>query len=182
MNESAEAIIRHSLALHSNIVGINSDGIVTLLQITPPTSQGRTASQQHVQQFTVMQNAAQHIMLSLYRNQTMHVFLRPALISLAINSCKEEELSLGEQYCFLSALTLQASTTAVNWILACRLFCLLNSLLDWRVIFFFFYSRAPHFTLVMDKTNKHTDSDPVYKPCGGIYAMTAVIQCFAYAL
>ena len=95
VNESAEAVIRHSLALHPNIVGVSNDDVVTLLQITPPASHGRMAPQQQVQEFAVMQNAAQHIMLSLYRNQAIHVFLRPAMVSLAINSCKEEELSLG---------------------------------------------------------------------------------------
>lgn len=104
VNESAEAIIRHSLALHPNIVGVSNDDVVTLLQIIPPTSQHRSASQQHVEQFTVMQNAAQHIMLSMYRNQAIHVFLRPALVCLAINSCKEDELGLDmlyQKYTFL---------------------------------------------------------------------------------
>ena len=96
VNESAEAIIRHSLALHPNIVGISNDDVVTLLQISSPASHGRMPAQQQVQEFAVMQNAAQHIMLSLYRNQAIHVFLRSAMVSLAINSCKEEELSLGE--------------------------------------------------------------------------------------
>ncbi|KAK7103571.1 dihydroxyacetone phosphate acyltransferase-like [Littorina saxatilis] len=104
VNESAEAIIRHSLALHPNIVSVGSDDVVTLLQVSPPVAHGRSAQQQQIQQFAVMQNAAQHIMLSLYRNQAIHVFLRPAMVSLAINSCKEEELSLDllyQKYVFL---------------------------------------------------------------------------------
>lgn len=100
MNESAEMVIRASLVMHPNIVSITNDDVVHLLHLPLPAVQGRT-TQQAVQRVTVMQTAAQHIMLSLYRNQIMHVFIRSAMIALAVNSCKEEQLSLGKYYCCL---------------------------------------------------------------------------------
>lgn len=109
VNESAEAVMRHSLALHPTIVSVSPEHVINLLQVHAPhvpRSSG-TAVQQQLQQFTVMQNAAQHMMLSLYRNQVIHVFLRPAMIALAINSCREDVLSneaLFEKYEFLENL------------------------------------------------------------------------------
>nr|KAG5704262.1 hypothetical protein BaRGS_012550 [Batillaria attramentaria] len=97
VNESAETIIRASLALHPNIVSVTPDDVVQLLQVAPPAVQGRVAKQQ-VQHFTVMQNAAQHIMLSLYRNHIIHVFVRPAMLALSINSCRQDQLSLDDLY------------------------------------------------------------------------------------
>lgn len=90
VNESAETMLRASLALHHNIISINNDDVIQL-QVAPPIVRGN-AVQQHV---AVMQTAAQHVMLSMYRNQIIHVFIRPAMIALSINSCRGEELSLG---------------------------------------------------------------------------------------
>lgn len=97
VNESPETIIRASLALHRNIVTVTPEDVVQLLQVAPPVVPGHNIKQQ-VQHFTVMQNAAQHIMLSLYRNHIIHVFVRPAMVALSINSCRQEQLSLDELY------------------------------------------------------------------------------------
>ncbi|PVD26429.1 hypothetical protein C0Q70_14106 [Pomacea canaliculata] len=93
VNESAETMLRASLALHHNIISINNDDVIQL-QVAPPIVRGN-AVQQHV---AVMQTAAQHVMLSMYRNQIIHVFIRPAMIALSINSCRGEELSLDDLY------------------------------------------------------------------------------------
>lgn len=106
VNESAETIIRASLALHPNIVAVTQDDVVQLLQVEPPMVQGAAAKQQ-VQHYTVMQNAAQHIMLSLYRNNIIHVFVRPAMVALSVNSCRQDYLSLDDlyqKYAFLERL------------------------------------------------------------------------------
>ena len=41
-------------------------------------------------------SAGQHLMLSLYRNHILHVFVRPAMIAVSVNSCSQEKLSTGQ--------------------------------------------------------------------------------------
>lgn len=98
-NESAETIIRSTLNLHKNIVRVTDEDIVELLAMEPPGH--------HYKQDELMQAAAQHLILSLYRNQMMHVFVRVSLIALSINSCTQDILPLDElynKYAFLEKL------------------------------------------------------------------------------
>ncbi|ESO96500.1 hypothetical protein LOTGIDRAFT_159917 [Lottia gigantea] len=88
-NETAEAVTRHSIALHSNIVRVSEEDIVELLHI-PRVSTNKTDP--------LFQTAAQHIMLSLYRNQLMHIFARVAIISSILNGCRESTLSIDDLY------------------------------------------------------------------------------------
>ncbi|XP_067681176.1 dihydroxyacetone phosphate acyltransferase-like [Haliotis asinina] len=98
-NENAENIIRANIVLHKNIVCVTSEDVVELMAVTIPPTVRR--------QDELMMTAAQHLMLSLYRNQLMHVFVRVALIAVCINSCEEPTLSVEtmfERYSFLERL------------------------------------------------------------------------------
>ncbi|KAK3093246.1 hypothetical protein FSP39_013175 [Pinctada imbricata] len=59
-NESADAIIRSTLSLHKNIVHVNEDEVVELLDMEAPHQS--TTDQ-------LMQSAAQHLILTLYRTR-----------------------------------------------------------------------------------------------------------------
>ncbi|XP_041353504.1 dihydroxyacetone phosphate acyltransferase-like isoform X2 [Gigantopelta aegis] len=98
-NENADAVIRASLLLHKNIVTVTSDDVVELLQMTLPATSAK--------QDQLMTSAAQTLLLSLYRNQLLHVFVRVAMISLSINSCPFDSIQLDdlfEKYSFLEKL------------------------------------------------------------------------------
>lgn len=43
-----------------------------------------------------MQSAAQHMVLTLYRNQLMHVFVRIAMVTISINACPNDTLDIGQ--------------------------------------------------------------------------------------
>jgi glycerone phosphate O-acyltransferase len=43
-----------------------------------------------------VQAAAQHLILTLYKNQLMHIFVRVAMVTLSINSCTEETLAMSK--------------------------------------------------------------------------------------
>lgn len=83
-NETADAVIRSTLALHKNIAEVDSEDIIHLLEIQHPTRGS---------QDELMQAAAQHLILTLYKNQLMHIFVRVAMVTLSINSCTEETLA-----------------------------------------------------------------------------------------
>lgn len=86
-NETADAVIRSTLALHKNIAEVDSEDIIHLLEIQHPTRGS---------QDELMQAAAQHLILTLYKNQLMHIFVRVAMVTLSINSCTEETLAMSK--------------------------------------------------------------------------------------
>ncbi|XP_005103445.1 dihydroxyacetone phosphate acyltransferase [Aplysia californica] len=98
-SESAESILRENLRLHSNIVKVTGEDVVELVQVAPPAHAKATDA--------LMITAGQHLMLSLYRNHILHVFVRPAMIAISVNSSCQERLSMNElftKYSFLEQL------------------------------------------------------------------------------
>lgn len=94
-HEPAETVIQESLKIHKNLVTVNSMDIVEMRQAERKGSD------------SLMDTAAHHLMLASYRNQLMHVFVRVALITLPINACTQDTLSLDdlfEKYTFLEKL------------------------------------------------------------------------------
>ncbi|XP_060070929.1 dihydroxyacetone phosphate acyltransferase-like [Ylistrum balloti] len=88
-NESSDTVVRSTLQLHKNIVTINKDDVIELVSMDVPS---------HVSEDQLMQAAAQHLMLSIYRNQLMHIFVRVAMVSLSINVCTQDTLPLEDLY------------------------------------------------------------------------------------
>lgn len=86
-NESADAVLRSTLALHKNIAEVDSEDVVHLLEIQHPTRGS---------QDELMQAAAQHLIITLYKNQLMHIFVRVSMVTLSINSCTEETMSMSK--------------------------------------------------------------------------------------
>ena len=80
--------MRHNIFTHQNIARITEDGLVELVEDV-----GVTQSQD-----PLMTSAAQEMMVCLYRNQLINVFVRVALIAIPINACTQETLSVGK-YC-----------------------------------------------------------------------------------
>ncbi|KAK6997966.1 dihydroxyacetone phosphate acyltransferase [Biomphalaria glabrata] len=98
-SETAESVLRANIKLHSNIVRVNTDDVVELVSVAPPAHTKATDA--------MMITAGQHLMLSLYRNHILHVFVRPAMIAISVNSCTSERLSIDDlftKYCFLEQL------------------------------------------------------------------------------
>jgi glycerone phosphate O-acyltransferase len=89
-NESAESVLRENVKLHQNIVHVTEDDVVELVRFAPPAHAKATDS--------LMITAGQHLMLSLYRNHILHVFVRPALIAISVNTCNEDKLSVDDLY------------------------------------------------------------------------------------
>ena len=88
MNESAEAVIRHNVYQHKNIATITVDDNVELLTDDTALVEG---------QDKLMTSAAQNMMVCLYRNQLLNVFVRVAMIAVPINSCVQDTLNIGKQ-------------------------------------------------------------------------------------
>ena len=88
VNESAEAVIRHNIYTHKNIARVTEDGIVELVV------EDGTVNQEQDQ---LMTSAAQEMMVCLYRNQLLNVFVRVAMITIPINSCVRDTLPIGKQ-------------------------------------------------------------------------------------
>ena len=87
MNESADAVIRHSVYQHKNIAMITEDDNVELITDDIALVQG---------QDKLMTSAAQNMMVCLYRNQLLNVFVRVAMVAIPINSCVNDRLAVGE--------------------------------------------------------------------------------------
>ena len=87
-NASSESVIRHFLGLHTNLVKVSEDDIIELQLVRPVHAPVKDE---------VMLNAATNIMLASYRNQLLHIFIRPGMVALAVNSCQQETLSLGNK-------------------------------------------------------------------------------------
>ena len=86
-NESPEAVLRDHLSLHGNVVKVSGEDVVEMIQVAPPAHAKATDA--------LMITAGQHLMLSLYRNHMLHVFVRPAIIAVSVNSSSQERLSVG---------------------------------------------------------------------------------------
>ncbi|RUS83045.1 hypothetical protein EGW08_009184 [Elysia chlorotica] len=98
-SESAESVLRANLKLHQNIVRVSQEDVVELVRVAPPVHAKATDA--------LMITAGQHLMLSLYRNHILHVFVRPAMIAISVNTCNEDKLSIDElftKYTFLEQL------------------------------------------------------------------------------
>jgi glycerone phosphate O-acyltransferase len=98
-SESADDIIRSALNLHRNFVQVTPDDLILLVSVVAPHQKGT--------QDELMQSAAQHLVLTLYRNQLLHVFVRIAMVSISINACPRDTLSIDElftRYSFLEQL------------------------------------------------------------------------------
>lgn len=59
-NETADDIIRSALFLHKNFVQVTPEDVIQLVSVAAPHQKG---------QDELMQSAAQHMVLTLYRNQ-----------------------------------------------------------------------------------------------------------------
>lgn len=79
-NASSEAVIKHYLDLHTNVVSVQPDGLVE-----PRIEKASNVKKQL--RDAVMLNAANNLMLASYRNQLMHVYVNVALVSLSVNGC-----------------------------------------------------------------------------------------------
>lgn len=90
-NASSEAVVRHFLSLHTNLVSVAEDDIIQL-KLVKPTHMKKPLEDE------VMLNGATNIMLASYRNQLLHVFVRVGMVALAVNSCCEDVMDMGEHY------------------------------------------------------------------------------------
>lgn len=88
VNESAEAVIRHNIFTHKNIAHITAEDIVELVAVDD-TLVNQTGD-------NLMTSAAQEMMVCLYRNQLLNVFVRVALIAIPINTCVQDTFPVSE--------------------------------------------------------------------------------------
>lgn len=86
VNESAEAVIRHNIFIHKNIAHVTADDIVELVAVDESLANQNGDN--------LMTSAAQEMMVCLYRNQLLNVFVRVALIAIPINTCVQDTLSV----------------------------------------------------------------------------------------
>lgn len=98
-NETADDIIRSALFLHKNFVEVTPEDVIQLVSVAAPHQKG---------QDELMQSAAQHMVLTLYRNQLMHVFVRIAMVTISINACPNDTLDIGQH---ISLLLLELTST-----------------------------------------------------------------------
>lgn len=106
-NETADDIIRSALFLHKNFVQVTPEDVIHLVSVAAPHQKG---------QDELMQSAAQHMVLTLYRNQLMHVFVRIAMVTISINACPNDTLDIGQQiFLLLHDLTFTFSKKNVNF-------------------------------------------------------------------
>ena len=67
---------------------VTPDDLIQLVSVAAPHQKD---------QDELMQLAAQHMVLTLYRNQLMHVFVRIAMVTISINACPNDTLELGKR-------------------------------------------------------------------------------------
>ena len=79
-------MIRHNVYQHKNIATITAEDTVELVTDDIALVQG---------QDKLMTSAAQNMMVCLYRNQLLNVFVRVAMIAVPINSCIQDTLNIG---------------------------------------------------------------------------------------
>lgn len=83
------------------------EDVIQLVSVAAPHQKG---------QDELMQSAAQHMVLTLYRNQLMHVFVRIAMVTISINACPNDTLDIGQQiFILLHDLTFTFSKKNVNF-------------------------------------------------------------------
>ena len=93
-----DSVIRYNLSLHHNVLSVSADDLVELKLVRP----GHLS--RPLPRADVMLNAASNLILASYRNQSSHVFVRIAMVALAVNSCtKQEVITMGvlfpKEYC-----------------------------------------------------------------------------------
>ena len=89
----SDSVIRHNLSLHHNILSVSPDDLVELKQARPADIT------QPLPRADVMENAASDLIVASYRNQLSHVFVRVAIIALAVNGCATQEtITIGEMF------------------------------------------------------------------------------------
>jgi len=82
----SDSVIRHNLSLHHNILSVSSDDLVEL-KLVRPSHLSRPLPRDDL-----LVNAATNLILASYRNQLSHVFVRVAIVAMAINGCAEQDL------------------------------------------------------------------------------------------
>ncbi|KAK3576755.1 hypothetical protein CHS0354_014568 [Potamilus streckersoni] len=98
VSETPETVLRASVSHHGNIVQITADDMVELIVEDPTITSN---------QDKLMTSGAQQLMLCLYKNQLMHIFVDVAMIAISINSCAQDTLHIEElkkHYKFLERL------------------------------------------------------------------------------
>ena len=88
-NASSEAVIRHYLGLHLNILTISDTDLIQLKLVRPSHT---TLKGNH----DILVNGATNLILGSYRNQLLHVFVRVAMIALTVNGCIQDTMTMGE--------------------------------------------------------------------------------------
>jgi len=98
----SDSVVRYNLSLHHNILSVSSDDVVELQLVRP------AHVTKPLPRADIMMNAASNLILASYRNQLSHVFVRVAMVALAVNGCTQQELiTMGEfVFSFFSLLTL----------------------------------------------------------------------------
>ncbi|XP_013398318.1 dihydroxyacetone phosphate acyltransferase-like isoform X1 [Lingula anatina] len=92
-NEKPEMVIRARLELHKHILDISDEDFVELKNIKPPPN-----VTPELRRDGVISQAALQVLLSLYRNQLLYLFVRPAMVTLAVNGCLQETMSMDELF------------------------------------------------------------------------------------
>jgi len=88
-----ESVIHHNLSLHHNILSVSPDDLVEL-KLVRPADLSRP-----LPRADIMLNATSNLILASYRNQSSHVFVRVAMVALAVNGCtKREVITMGEVF------------------------------------------------------------------------------------
>ncbi|WAR19959.1 GNPAT-like protein, partial [Mya arenaria] len=101
VNESGEAVLKHNIYIHKNIARLSADHIVELIADDSAAQQ----SDDHL-----MTSAAMEMMVCLYRNQLLNVFVRVALITIPINSCDKETLPIKNESVLIKKSTNKYTT------------------------------------------------------------------------
>ena len=91
----SESIIRHNLSLHHNLLSVSSDDLVQLKLVRP------SHLSRPLLRADLLMNAATKLILASYRNQLSHVFVRVAIVALAVNGCKRDFITMGVRPCVL---------------------------------------------------------------------------------
>jgi len=81
----SDSVIRHNLSLHHNVLSVSPDDLVELKLVRP------AHLSKPLPRADVMLNAASNLILASYRNQLSHVFIRVAIVALAVNGCTSQE-------------------------------------------------------------------------------------------
>jgi len=82
----SDSVIRYNISLHHNILFVSADDLVELKLVRP------SHLSKPLPRDDIMQNAATNLIVASYRNQLSHVFVRVAIVALAINGCAKQDL------------------------------------------------------------------------------------------